>query len=583
MLPPSRVLRRLREAVRGPGRLTVFHDPRFRLPITSLNARHGLEVRRADFAVWYLTIDGWVHPRDVRAPPLVSYADLARVHTDDLLHSLTAGDGLAEVFQADPAEFRVHEVMTSMRLACGAVLEGARVAMANRRASLCTLGGFHHSFPDKAGGLCPVNDLAVAVAALRADGFDGQIAILDLDAHPPDGTAACLIGDDRTWIGSLSGSDWGPVPGADETVLPTGSGDAVYLEALGALLDRMPRPQLALVIAGGDVLAGDRFGQLGLTLDGVRQRDLAVIQALRGVASVWVPGGGYSRRSWRVLAGTGLALTGRGRKEIPADAQPENLRYDAIARKLDPDRLGDADDWFAPGELERELGMGGPVEARLLDTYTAEGVHYALDAYGVFGHLERLGYRDMAVELDRADVGERVRVLGTDERGEQHLLGEVVLEGREIVGRPVLFVHWLTLRHPAGTFGKARPKLPGQEVPGLGLSLEAIELLERAARRTGAHGVAFEPSYYHTAWASSEKVRFVDDARQGRFEALVRDLGSMPRHELSQALADGRVKMNGDPYGWEPAEMAFWLEGREEDEPDVDAERERVRFTVDPP
>ncbi|MFK7928602.1 MAG: histone deacetylase, partial [Myxococcota bacterium] len=81
--------------------MPIFYDPRFRLPITSLGARHGIEVRRADFAAWYLTMDGWIHPRNIVAPSEVSYADLARVHTDDLLHRLPTPVGLGDVFQAD--------------------------------------------------------------------------------------------------------------------------------------------------------------------------------------------------------------------------------------------------------------------------------------------------------------------------------------------------------------------------------------------------------------------------------------------------------------------------------------------------
>src|SRR5262249_37124156 len=154
--------------------------------------------------------------------------------------------------------------------------------------------------PARGGGLCPVNDIAVAVAALRADGFAGQVCVIDLDAHPPDGTAECLGGDGRAWIGSLSASDWGAVAGADEGPLPDGCSDPAYVHALRRLLARMPRPALAFVIAGGDVLAGDRMGRLGLTLDGARRRDLAVHAALEGVPAVWLPGGGYHDDAWKV-------------------------------------------------------------------------------------------------------------------------------------------------------------------------------------------------------------------------------------------------------------------------------------------
>src|SRR5438874_280819 len=78
-------------------------------------------------------------------------------------------------------------------------LEAARemLSPANRRRvgrrALNLLGGFHHARPDVAAGFCPVNDIAVAVAAAREEGFQGRVLVLDLDAHPPDGTAACLF------------------------------------------------------------------------------------------------------------------------------------------------------------------------------------------------------------------------------------------------------------------------------------------------------------------------------------------------------------------------------------------------------
>jgi acetoin utilization deacetylase AcuC-like enzyme len=593
--PPSlglpRRWRRLRRKLRGPGRVPVWYDPSFRLPIPSLNARHGIEVRRSDFVAWYLTIDGWLHEDDLRSPPEIRYTDLARVHTAALLEGLTSGRAITQVFQVDAHEIRVDEVMRAIRRACGATLAGARLAVAHRQHSLSLLGGFHHAFPDKGGGLCPVNDIAAAVAVLRHEGFEGQVCILDLDAHPPDGTAACLAEDPRCWIGSLSGSDWGPVPGADETVLPPGTPDTAYLAELEGLLRRMPRAELAFVIAGGDVLAQDRFGRLGMTLGGARRRDLRVLHALRGVGTVWLPGGGYTAEAWRVLAGTGLALAGFGRRAIPEDCDPRDMRFDAIARRLDARRLGaragqdgegEEEDWLGARDLEVELGLRPAGEARVLGTYTREGIHYALDQYGILEQLERLGYRRFRVDTDRSGVGERIRLFGADGRGREHLLGETVVDRRAVDGAQVLFVHWLTLRHPIGTFGEARPRLPGQEVPGLGLSPEVVELLERMARRVGVDGVAWRPSFFHTAPPPGSGVRFVDDARQGRFEALFRDLGHLPPAVLSQALQQGRVLLDGRVYAWEPEMMVQWLGGRAAEEPGVDRERERVRFTIVP-
>ena len=84
------------------------------------------------------------------------------------------------------------------------------------------------------------------------------------------------------------------------------------------------------------------------------------------------------------------------------------------------------------------------------------------------------------------------------------------------------------------------------------------------------------------AYAARHDARFVDSARQGRFEALVRDLKSVPLLEATHALAEGTVKLNGEPYRWEPDEMVRWREEKDipSDGEAIAAERERCHFTL---
>ena len=175
--------------------ITVWYDPRYRLPMSGLEAVVGFDPRRPDFAAWWLRESGAVARGAVRRPHRISYENLARVHAPELLESLGRAEALAAIFSVDPSDVPVDEVMTTVRLACGGTLAGARETLRTRAPALNLLGGFHHAAPAAAGGNCPVNDVAVAVATLRAEGFAGRIAVLDLDAHPPDGLAACLAGD----------------------------------------------------------------------------------------------------------------------------------------------------------------------------------------------------------------------------------------------------------------------------------------------------------------------------------------------------------------------------------------------------
>ncbi len=557
----------------------VWYDPAYRLPFTGAEFS-GLDPRRADFAAWWLRESKAIAAPWWRSPRRASYAELARVHEPALLESLSRPETLAGVFAVDPTDVPVDEVMRTVRLATGATIQAAGEALRRNRPQLNLLGGFHHAGPASAGGFCPVNDIAVAVAAVRADGFSGTVAVLDLDAHPPDGLAACLAGDPAHWIGSISASDWTPLPGVDEVLLPEGTGNERYLSALQGLLSRMPPAGLAFVIAGGDVLRGDRLGKLDLTLGGVRLRNVAVAAHLEGVPSVWLPGGGYSKNAWKALAGAGIALSTGSLDPIPDDYDPITSRFAEIAAGISKDSLSGSGE-LTDEDLAEALGLRPSRQRLLLGFYTEAGIEFALQRYGILDQLRRLGYDDFRVEFARQPPGERIRVYGKA-GGEEYVLLEVVLERKRIQDHPVLYIHWLSLRHPRAQFSERRPRLPGQEVPGLGLARETGEMLALMALRLQLTGVAYRPAHYHTAFAGRHHFSFVDAERQGRFDALVRDTKGLSLLEATRAIDEGRVRKDGTPYAWEPDEMVLWLREHPEERGEVALERDRTRFTVVP-
>jgi acetoin utilization deacetylase AcuC-like enzyme len=563
-------------------RLPVWYSPLYRLPLSGPDVAVGMHPRREDRVVWWLVRSGAVRLSDVHVPPRISYDELRRVHSVELLDSLGSATTLARIFVADPAEIVIDEILNTVRLACGGTLAAARVALQRRGPTLNLLGGFHHAAPSAAGRFCLVNDIAVAVAALRAEGFGGRVVMLDLDAHPPDGLAACFEQDAAAWIGSISGSDWGRLSGVDETVLPEGAGDDPYLATLRALLGRMPRAALAFVLAGGDVLAGDSSGRLGLTLEGARRRDLGVARALRGVPSVWVPAAGYHVDSWRLVAGTGMVLASRSMVPIPRRYDPLSARFASISHELRPDDLTETA--ITAADIEEELGLGPQRRRRLfLGYYTEAGAEQALLRFGVLAFVRRLGYGWFRVVVDHvAGLGDRLRLFGQS-RGEEHLLVELIAQRRRLAGEDVLHVHWLSLRNPIARFSPARPRLPGQEVPGLGLAREASNIVMLMARRLGLAGVVMCPTDYHMAYGARHSFAFVDARRQGRFEALVRDQGGVPLLKATEAVSEGRVLLDGKPYTWEAEEMALWLRPREDaGRAEVIArERERCHFTIE--
>lgn len=549
--------------------LTLWHRPDYRLPITTLDGRSGLDPRRAELAAWYLRRAGLVDADAVRAPPAVEIGDLLQVHDGDYLEALERGDELARIFGVPSWDLPVDEVWTTLRAITGGTVAAVRAALHGEGPQLNLAGGMHHAGRARGGGFCPINDLAVAVTRARADGFDGQVVILDLDFHPPDGTADCLAGDPRVWIGSISGVDWGPLPGVDEVLLPPKAGPARYFDALAGLLARAPRAGLTLVLAGGDVRAGDPLGDLGLSEGDLLRRELMVLASIGERPAVWLPGGGYGAGAWRAVASIGVALATGGASPIPAEVDPLADVFDEIWRSLQPAEL-DGGAWLSAADLPELLGpVAGP--PRLLGLYSPQGLELALCRYGLLGAVRRLGYDQLRVELDVASAGERMRLLARAQgRGEaEHLLVELVVEridGPRLhpeLGGALLFIHWLTLRHPLAAFAAGRPALPGQEVPGLGLAREASELLLRMARRLGLTGVALRPAWLHVAVAARGGMRFVDAPRQGRFLALQDLIGDLPLADASRRVQAGGVLLDGRPYAWEADVMVSLTAERE--------------------
>jgi acetoin utilization deacetylase AcuC-like enzyme len=162
-------------------------------------------------------------------------------------------------------------------------------------------GGFHHAFPDHGEGFCLMNDVAIAATALRTKGEVERVAIIDLDVHHGNGTAAILGREPWAFTVSLHQEENYPAlkpPSHLDVGLADGIGDDAYLAALEAPLARAIafRPDLLFYLAGADPYQHDLLGGLGLTIEGLKQRDRRVLSAARdaSVPVVVTLAGGYA-------------------------------------------------------------------------------------------------------------------------------------------------------------------------------------------------------------------------------------------------------------------------------------------------
>ncbi|TIO91100.1 MAG: histone deacetylase [Mesorhizobium sp.] len=187
------------------------------------------------------------------------------------------------------------------QLATAGTVLAARLALKHGIACNAA-GGSHHARRAQGAGFCTFNDVAVASLVLLAEGAVENILVVDLDVHQGDGTADILKDEPRAFTFSMHGERNYParkIASDVDIALPDGTGDAAYLDRLGAILPELcagRRWDIVFYNAGVDVHAEDRLGRLTLTDNGLRSREELVISYFRkaGIPLCGVIGGGYS-------------------------------------------------------------------------------------------------------------------------------------------------------------------------------------------------------------------------------------------------------------------------------------------------
>lgn len=251
--------------------------------------------------------EGVLRPGDLREPPAATWDELMLVH--EPAYVAAARDGTLTPMEVRRIGFPWSpEMIERSRRSSGATIQAARTALDEAAArgwgvAVNLAGGTHHACPDHGEGFCVFNDAAVAIRVLQREGRIGRAVVIDCDVHQGNGTAAAFRADPSVFTFSIHGSKNFPFRKERSSLdveLPDGAGDDAFLAALELHVPHILhdfRPDLAVYLAGADPWREDRFGRLGMSKEGLLERDRLVLGACRhaGVPVAVAMAGGYAR------------------------------------------------------------------------------------------------------------------------------------------------------------------------------------------------------------------------------------------------------------------------------------------------
>jgi len=218
---------------------------------------------------------------------------------------------------------------------------------------------------------------------------------------------------------------------------------------------------------------------------------------------------------------------------------------------------------------------GEKFSALFLGSFEIDLIRQALSRFGITQQLKKIGYPELDIQFRPRGPFEHHLTFRDATDSEKPLIGEVVLkEGRyhfnthpiehgNISGLMLLTIEWILMQHIKGEFTDGRPRLPGQNFPGLGIGNQVNDLLTWVARLMHKDGLVNVPEYFHNAVFYDKWFKFVDPKVQGAMEAIHRHLQERGHNicEISfAAYFDCLIdETTGEPYNWVPHEMVLPL------------------------
>lgn len=208
--------------------------------------------------------------------------ELLRVHTSAYLELVERESaelkGRARYLSTGDVVIDEHSVAAARRAAGGAIVAMEACVAGGRPVFALVRPPGHHAEPDRGMGFCLFNNVAIAARAYQA-ATRGRVLVVDFDYHHGNGTEA-VAGEGLSYVSThaypaypgtgLKTRRLGPDLVANVPLPVSGVSTEAFIAVWERLLPTIAeaiRPQLLLVSAGFDYVAGDCVGDLGVGIE----------------------------------------------------------------------------------------------------------------------------------------------------------------------------------------------------------------------------------------------------------------------------------------------------------------------------
>lgn len=277
--------------------LPIAFHPIYKHPLPD---GHRFPMLKYELLPQQLLHEGIVTESDFFAPDLADLKYVLAVHdktyVNDLLNLTLDPKAARKIGFPLSAEL----VERELRIANGTIL-GCEKAF-DTGVAFNIAGGTHHAFSNRGEAFCMLNDQAIAAKYLLDKKLASKILIIDLDVHQGNGTAAIFQNNPNVFTFSVHGKTNYPFKKEVSDLdipLPDNTSDDEYLAIVNEYVPKLiehEKPDFIFYLSGVDILATDKLGKLGCTIEGCKKRDEIVFTNCRKFEiPVQVSmGGGYS-------------------------------------------------------------------------------------------------------------------------------------------------------------------------------------------------------------------------------------------------------------------------------------------------